>query len=108
MEQDRILTLTMEIVEHLRRPEHLHGSRRYGWCSWVQGDLELECSSSRSEYREFSITHSDFILNYREPPGLMIEYKKWYEGYRKDETEFWFEGDAEALEREVMWLRLSA
>jgi hypothetical protein len=108
MEQAHILSLAMEIVEHLRRSEHLHGSRRYGWCSWIRGELELECSSSRSEYREFSLTHPDFMLNYRKPAAIAMDYKRWVNYYHRDGTEFWFEGDAEALEREVLWLRLSA
>lgn len=108
MEQDRILPLVMELVQHLRQPEHLYGSRRWGWCSWVRGDLELECSSSRFEYREYWLSHPEFILSYLEPTGYVGEPNIWPKKYRVSEDEFWFEGDIEALVREVMWLRLSA
>jgi hypothetical protein len=107
MEQDRIIELTLELVQHIRQPKYLYGSRRWGWCSWIKGDLELECSSSRMEYRHYSISHPEFLIDYLDPTVYRANYWDPHR-YRVDEEQLWFEGDIEALEREVIWLRLSA
>ncbi len=95
MENDRIIELTLEMVRHIRRPEYLYGSRRWGWITYIHGDLELEASSTRSEYLQYSVTHPEFLLDYLNPTDRM------------EDEQLWFEGDIEALEQEVIWLRLS-
>lgn len=107
MEHDRILELTIELVEHIRQPKYLYGSRRWGWISYVNGDLELECSSSRMEHGQYSITHPEFLLSYLSPTGYIMDQNIWPARFRSQEEELWFDGDIEALEREVVWLRLS-
>jgi len=108
MDHEKIKRLIKELVLAIRQPEYLHGSRRWGWISYIKGDLEVEYSSSRFEYKEFSISHPEFLLDYLEPTGYLMDANIWEKKYRITEDDLWFEGDIDALEREVIWLRLSA
>jgi hypothetical protein len=106
MEQDQIRSSVEELIAHLRQPAYLYGSRRWGWCTWIKGDIELEVSSSRSQYQEYYLLHPEFLVQ----RIVQINLMHWSPVYRPPavDVQFTFEGDVEALEREVIWLRLSA
>lgn len=103
---DHIKSLAEELIDLIRQPEYLYGSRRWGWLSYVRGDLEVECSSTRAEYRQHSIMHPEFMLDYIGPWSPFPNI--WPKENRVTKEEIWFTGDAKALEREVILLRLSA
>lgn len=105
MDQEKIKRLTRELVGIVRQPENLYGSRRWGCVSYIKGDVEIEFASSRSEHRSYSIIHPEFLVDHVIPndhnPNM------WPRDLRVTE-QFCFEGDLEAFEREMIWLRLSA